>query len=186
MGKYTIKTREYIIEPIDEENIWEGDWAITFKPKDEDPVKIGRATFAGEKMLGAIPIYVELDKEYQNKKHGTEVFKLLIGFAFGFGNIYEIKAETEVENDKARYALEKAGFVHRSTSHGIESFSITKPKTAWLGLYAYIGVLAGLALGIVVGSTWVGLIIGIVIGLGFGTSMDAAARKKREEVTGQK
>jgi len=186
MGKYTIKTKEYLIEPVDESNIWEGEWNITFKPKDESPVQIGKATFAGEKLLGAVPLKVWLEPEYQNKKHGTEVFKLLVDFAFGFGNIYEVTAETDDENDKCRYALEKAGFVHRSTTNHIEKLSIIKPKSVWLSLYVYIGIICGLVLGIVVGSTWVGLAIGIVIGFFIGAAMDANEKKEREKVTGHK
>ena len=109
-SSYTIKTKEFIIEPVDTNDIWEGQWNITLLTE-EKPVQIGTATFAGEKMLGAIPVRVELEPDYRNKKYGTEIFKLLVDFAFGFGNIYEVKAETEVENDKCRYALEKAGFV---------------------------------------------------------------------------
>lgn len=189
MGKkrstYSIKTKEFLIEPIDVTDIWEGMWNITLLTE-EKPVMIGTATFAGEKLLGAVPIRVELKEGYRNKKYGTEVFKLMVDFAFGFGNIYEVKAETEFENDKCRYALERAGFVHRSMSQGIEYFSITKPKSSWLGLYLYIGIIVGLVLGIVINSTWVGLIIGVVIGLAFGTAMDTAAKKEREKVTGQK
>lgn len=185
MGKaYVIKTKEFLIEPVNPEDIWEGLWSITLRG--DEPVKIGTASFAGEKIVGTVPIRVELDEEYRNKKYGTEVFKLMVDFAFGFTNIYEVSAQTELENDKCRYALEKAGFVHRSASHGIEYFSVTKPKSSWLALYLYIGLLVGLALGIILGSVWVGLVIGLVIGLVFGMSMDNVVKKQREKVTGQK
>ncbi len=184
MGKYSIKTKTMLIEPVDSEDIWEGVWNITYKPKDEEPVKIGTATFAGEKLLGTVPISVTLDEEYRNKGYGTEVYKLMTDFAFGFRNIYEVKAVTEEENDKCRYALEKAGFVHRNTAHHIETLSITKPKSAWLALYVYIGLLVGLVLGIVVASMWVGLVIGLVIGLLLGNIMDKNANKEREKITG--
>lgn len=183
-SRFTIKTKEMLIEPVDEANIWEGDWTITIFD-DKKPIKIGTATFAGEKMYGTIPISVTLDEEYRNKKYGTEVYKLMVGFAFGFRDIYEVKAVTEEENDKCRHALEKAGFVHRNTEHHIETLSITKPKSTWLGLYVYIGIIVGLILGIVVGSTWVGLVIGLVIGLFFGAIMDNEAKKAREKVTGR-
>lgn len=184
MGKYSIKTKEMLIEPVDENNIWEGDWNITYRPKDEKPVIIGTANFAGEKMLGTVPISVTLQEDYRNKGLGTEVYKLMTGFAFGFSNIYEVKAVTEEENDKCRYALEKAGFVHRSTEHHQETLSITKPKSAWLALYVYIGFLVGLVLGIVINSVWVGLVIGLVIGLFLGSIMDNNEKKKRTKVTG--
>ena len=185
MGKaYVIKTKEFLIEPVNPEDIWEGLWSITLRG--DEPVKIGTATFAGEKIAGTVPIRVDLDEDYRNKKYGTEVFKLMVDFAFGFSNIYEVSAQTELENDKCRYALEKAGFVHRSASHGVEYFSITKPKSSWLALYLYLGLLVGLALGILISSIWVGLVIGLVIGLAFGMSMDNVVKKQREKVTGQK
>lgn len=185
MGKaYTIKTKEMIIEPVNQEDIWEGLWTITVRG--DEPFKIGTASFAGEKMSGTVPLRVDLDEEFRNKKYGTEVFKLMVDFAFGFSNIYEVSAVTELENDKCRHALERAGFVHRSASHGIEYFSITKPKSSWLALYLYIGLLVGLALGIMLSSIWVGLVIGLVIGLAFGMSMDNVAKKQREKITGLK
>ncbi len=186
MGKYTVKTKEILIEPVDEADIWEGQWTITLTPKDEKPVVIGSLTFAGEKVMGTVPISVTLDEEYRNKGYGTEVYKMMVDFAFGFRDIYEVKAVTEDQNDKCRYALEKAGFVHRNTEHHIETLSITKPKSAWLGLYVYIGVIAGLVIGIVIGSNWVGMVIGIVIGLFVGSIMDSEAKKRREEVLGHK
>lgn len=185
--KYTIKTKEMVITPCNDEDIWNCDWIITVIPdKSEKPFDIGKATFAGEKVLGTIPVKVELEEQYRNKKYGTEAFKLLVDFAFGFKNIYEVCAITEDSNDKCRYALEKAGFVHRSTDKHISTFSIKKPKTSWLGFYMYIGVLCGLALGIVLSSMWVGLVIGLVAGLAMGFALDSASNKEREKVTGTK
>jgi len=189
MGKrsrYTIITKNMVIEPDDKENVWEGDWTISIFDEMKKQIPIGKASFAGVKEYGTIPVRVELDEEYRNRKYGTEAFKLLVDFAFGFKNIYEVKAETDYENDKCRYALEKAGFVHRSKEGHIETLSIIKPRTTWLGLYLYIGVVCGLVIGIVVANSWVGLAIGIVIGLFLGSIMDTAAKKEREKVVGHK
>lgn len=186
-GKYTIKTREFIIEPKSEDNLWDCEWDITLRAtKFTDDVVIGTASFSGEKAFGTIPLTVKLDSEYQNKKHGTEVFKLMSDFALGFKNIYEVEAKTEDENYKCIYALEKAGFVLRQKEHHTEIYSITKPRTTWLGLYLFIGVVTGLMLGFVVGSSWVGLCIGLFLGVLFGAAMDTAANKEREKVTGKK
>lgn len=189
MGKssrYTIKTKDMVIEPIDEQDIWEGDWNIIIFNEINEPIQIGRASFAGVKEYGTVPIKVELKEEYRNKKYGTMAFKLLVSFAFGFKNIYEVKAVTDYDNDKCRYALEKAGFVHRSKEGQTETLSVIKPKTTWLGLYLYIGVVCGLVIGIVVANSWVGLALGIVIGLFMGGIMDTAAKKEREKVVGHK
>jgi len=189
MGKksrFTIKTKKMIIEPVDEANIWEGDWTITVFDEMKKEIPIGKASFAGLKEYGTIPVRIELDEEYRNQKYGTEAFKLLVDFAFGFRHIYEVKAETEVDNDKCRYALEKAGFVFRSKEGQMETLSIIKPKTVWLGLYLYIGIVCGLVIGVVIASTWAGLAIGVVIGLLLGGVMDTAAKKEREKVIGHK
>lgn len=183
-SKYIIKTRDMVIQPLDEENIWEGDWSITIFDE-KKPIQIGTASFSGEKFAGTVPVSVNLDEEYRNKKYGTLAFKLLVDFAFGFRNIYEVKAETPDDNDKCRFALERAGFVHRSTEKHIETLSIKKPKSSWLSLYLYIGIIVGLVLGMVMNITWAGLAIGIFIGLMFGGIMDNEAKKQREKVTGK-
>lgn len=185
--KYTIKTKEIIIEPKDSENIWEGEWTITVIPgKHEEPCVIGTASFAGEKLHGTVPLKVEIMKEYRNQHYGTRVFKLMVDFAFGFKNIYEVSAVTSVDNDGCRHALERAGFVHRNTEHHMETLSVTKPKSSWLGLYLYIGIICGLILGVVFANVWVGLIIGIILGLAVGAKLDSDATHERRAVTGEK
>lgn len=182
-SRYAIKTKEMIIEPVDDTGIWDCDWTITLRK--DTPVQIGTATFRGEKALGAIPVQVFLDEEYRNRDYGTEIYKLLVDFAFGFRNIYEVKGTTDRENYKCVYALEKAGFVLREKNKNIETYSIKKPKTVWMGLYVFIGIICGLMLGVVLGSSWAGLAIGLVFGLLIGGAMDAAANKERARVTGQ-
>lgn len=185
-SRYSIVTKSMVIDPVDESNIWEGDWTITVFDDMKKPIQIGTATFAGNKEYGTVPVSITLDEEYRNKKYGTEAFKLLVDFAFGFRNIYEVQAVTERENDKCRYALEKAGFVYRSKEGAMETLSVKKPKSTWMGLYVYIGLLCGLVIGIVISSNWVGLVIGLVIGLFVGGIMDSAAKKEREKVVGHK
>lgn len=186
INKYKIKTKEMYIEPMDTNDVWEGKWIIMLTPKDEEAVQIGTASFAGEKANGTIPISVELMTEYQNKGYGTQVYKLMVDFAFGYRNIYEISAQTDRDNDKCVYALEKAGFVYRGREERIVNYSIIKPKTTWLGLYLYIGLICGMILGIVIGALWIGLIIGIVIGVVMGGIMESEAKKAREKITGHK
>jgi len=183
-SRFTIKTKEMIIEPLDESNVWEGEWVI--KIIRDKIIEIGKATFAGEKALGTIPLRVDLLEEYQNKGYGTLAFKLLVEFAFGYKNIYEVEAYTVSDNDKCVNALEKAGFVRRKKEGKNETYSVIKPNTTWLGLYIYIGLLAGLVIGIVINIMWAGLVIGLVIGLLIGAIMDGNAKKERERVTGRK
>jgi len=183
-NKYTIKTRELIIEPVNTEDIWEGDWTITLLL--ERPVIIGKASFRGEKQLGAVPLRVELNEGYRNKGYGTEIFKLLVRFAFGFKNIYVVDAVTEMDNDKCIYAMEKAGFVYRKTHEGMVDYSIIKQKSTWLGIYMYMGLLLGLVLVVILGGSWVGLIIGLVLGFTMGTILENQERRAREKVLGRR
>lgn len=182
-SSYTIKTTEMLIAPMDDNDIWEGEWIITLR---DSQIPIGKATFKGPKALGAVPLTVELEERYQNKGYGTEVFKALVRFAFGYKNIYEITAKTDRDNDKCIYALEKAGFVYRKVEDHTEDYSIIKPKSAWLGLYLYIGLLIGLALVLVFGGSWVGLIIGLVLGITGGLVMENKEKRDRERVLGRK
>lgn len=181
---HTIKTKEMIIEPVDDDNIWDGEWTISIK--DEKWIQIGTASFEGPKSLGTIPIRLALGKQYQNKGYGTKAYKLLVDFAFGFKNIYEVQAVTEADNDKCVYALEKSGFVRRSKEGKKETYSIIKPASTWMGLYLYIGIIIGLTIGIVVNAMWIGMVIGLAIGFVIGTVLDNEEKKERERVTGSK
>lgn len=181
---YELTSANLTIAPENAADLWEGKWIIRMK---NDPERIvGHATYAGEKVSGTVPIYVELEERFTNKGYGTEVFKEMVDFAFLHRNVYEVAADVEHENDKCIIALEKAGFVYRGKEGQIEHYSIIKPKTSWLGIYIFIGVVAGLALGIVLNSSWVGLGIGMVVSLLIGANMDAKANKERQSVVGTK
>lgn len=181
-NRFTIKTKEMIIEPVDESDVWEGEWNIILRA--DKPVTIGTASFAGEKMLGAVPVSINLEEKYRNQGYGTLAFKLLVDFAFGYKNIYEVYAVAFADNDACISALEKAGFVRREKNGKTETYSIYKPKTVWLGIYIYIGLIAGLVIGIVINMPWVGLIIGLIIGFILGAILDSDENKKREEALG--
>lgn len=183
-NRYSIKTKELIVEPEDVNDVWEGIWNIYLRG--DQLVQIGTATFKGEKVFGAVPVSICLKEEYCNKGYGTIVFGLLVDFAFGYKNIYEVKAVTESDNDKCIYALEKAGFVRRDKEGKIETYSIIKPKSVWMSVYLYIGLIIGLVLGIVIGIMWVGLVIGLIIGLFIGAIMDSEENKERRKALGER
>ena len=182
-SELTLKSPLIMITPSDEQDLWEKDWIITLAKEPEK--KIGIVHFRGEKALGAVPFHVELEEEYQNKHYGTECIGMIVSWVFHFGNIYEIKAEADRENDKAIKALKKNGFILRSSEGRNEYYSVLKPKTAWTGLYLFIGIALGLILGIIISKLLVGMIVGVVIGVSIGLSMDSAANKEREKVTGK-
>lgn len=182
--KHVVKSPKITIVATDDKDIWNADWNI-YLTEDEEQ-KIGTFSFAGEKVLGTIPIHVQLDEQYRNKGYGTEAIAIMTAWAFHFKNIYEVKAETDRENDKCVKALKKNGFVYREFEGRTEYYSLTRPKTAWTGLYLFLGILLGFILGIVFSHIITGMIVGIVIGVSIGLSMDVAANKEREKVTGKR
>ncbi len=179
---HIIKSPKITISASDDNDLWNKEWIITLTGKDE---KIGTVTFAGVKVLGTIPIHVELDEPYRNKGLGTQAFIMMVDWAFRFSNIYEVTAVTDRENDKCVKALGKAGFVYRSEEGRMATYSITKAKTAWLGLYLFLGIAVGLVLGIIFQHVIAGMIVGVVIGISIGASLDIKANKERQKVTGK-
>lgn len=182
--KQLLKSTHLIIKPSDPQNLWDADWDIYMKSDEEK--KLGTISFAGGKSLGVVPISIQLEERYRNQGYGTEAIKVMVDWAFLHKNVYEITALAEHENDKYIAALEKAGFVYREGDWNKESYSITKPRTTWLGLYLFIGLIAGFLIGILIGSAWLGMGIGMVFSFLIGTSMDKQANKEREKVTGKK
>ena len=171
------------ITPSNMEDMWESDWIIAFRKGEKE--QLGKATFAGEKLFGAVPLYVELHPEYRNRGLGTEIICMLVNWAFLHKNIFELVSKAEHENDKGVNALQKAGFVYRGTDGEVKTYSIIKGKTAWTGVYVIVGILDGMLLGIVLNNLWIGFVIGIIVSLCIGEIMDNNALKYRESVTGK-
>ena len=183
-SKFVVASPEIKIAATDENDPWNQDWEI-FLTKDEK--KIGKLTFAGEKSLGTVPLYVELEEEYRNKGFGTKATIMIVDWLFRFPNVYEVSCEVDRENDKGVKSLRKAGFVNRDGEGGgrMIHYTITKQKTAWTGLYLFLGIAIGLVLGIVLQHPIAGMIAGVVIGVTIGLSMDVKSNKEREKVTGK-
>lgn len=181
-GKYQIKSEIFTITPTDENDLWEKDWIIAFRKGDREI--IGKASFAGEKQLGAIPLYVELLPRYRNQGYGRELIKLLVNWAFLYRNIFEVVVTVDRENDKAVNALERVGFVRREWSGKEETYSIIKEKSNWLGIYIMIGMVVGTLLGIAINYVPVGFCIGMLACILIGKSLDTGEKKYRESVVG--
>ena len=185
--KHVVRSKKIIITASDDNDIWNADWIIALLGDDgEAGEEIGKISFAGDKVLGTVPLHVEIKEAYQSKGYGTEAIALMTAWAFHFRNIYEVSADTDRENDKAVRALKRNGFVYRDFEGRVEHYSLTRPKTAWTGLYLFIGIFLGLILGIVLSHVVTGLIVGIVIGVPIGLSLDMKANKEREKITGKK
>lgn len=182
-SSFCLKTDTLTITPSNEDDLWESDWIIAFRKGEKE--QLGTATFAGEKRLGAVPLYVELLPEYRNRGLGTEIIRMLVNWAFLHRNVFEVISSAEHENGKGVNALQKAGFVYRGSEGAVEKYSIIKEKTAWTGVYVIVGVLNGMLLGVVLNNLWMGFILGIVISLCIGEIMDNKALKYRESITGK-
>lgn len=190
-----LKTKAITITPTDENDVWEKPWNITLNGEtgDEKSVEglltdkiIGTVSLAGEKLLGAVPLYVEIEKPYRNQGYGTQVVRLLVDWIFKFSDIYEIKVKTEHVNDSAIHVLSNCGFVFRDGDRITENYSIEKGYTSWLGLYLFLGFVAGIILGVVLAHALIGLAIGMLAGISIGFSMDKTAEAKRTAITGKK
>lgn len=182
-SSFCLKNDTVMITPSNMEDLWESDWIIAFRKGEKE--QLGTATFAGEKRLGTVPLYVELLPEYRNRGLGTEIIRMLVNWAFLHRNIFEVVSSAEHENDKGVNALQKAGFVYRGSEGAVENYSIIKEKTAWTGVYAIVGILNGMLLGVVLNNLWLGFILGVVVSLCIGEIMDNKALKYRESVTGK-
>lgn len=178
-----LKSDTITITPSNAEDLWESDWIIAFRKGEKE--QIGTASFAGEKLLGAVPLKVELAKEYRNRGLGTEVIKMMVNWVFLYRNIYEVTSQVEHENDRGVNALRKAGFVFRGKEGQMETYSIIKEKTVWTGVYVVVGVVVGMVLGVVLNNVWLGFALGMVVCLCMGAIMDSNALKYRESVTGK-
>ena len=182
-NSFCLKSDTVTITPSNMEDLWESDWIIAFRKGEKE--QLGTASFAGEKLLGAVPLNVELMPKYRNRGLGTEIIRMMVNWAFLHKNVFEIVSKVEHENDKGVNALQKAGFVFRGNEGKVETYSIIKGKTVWTGVYVVIGILVGMILGIVINSVWLGFAIGLGVSLCIGAIMDNDALKYRESVTGK-
>ena len=184
-SKNMLKGNSIFIVPSNEENLWEEPWDIHVK--DGEKEKIGTVSFAGEKARGCVPISIEIpDIHYRNRGFGTQALRLMTEWAFFHRNVFEIETTAEHENSAYIMALQKAGFVYREGTRETEHYSITKQKTSWTALYLIIGIIVGLALGIIVNNGYAGLGVGVFFAVIVGSSMDLKEKHYRESVVGKK
>lgn len=178
-----IKSGDVRIIPTNQDDIWQCDWDVRLKKSD---VRIGKASFAGEKVYGTVPFYFEIEPEYREKGYGTKVCKMLTNWLFHFTNIFEVEGKVQHENDFAIKTLNASDFVLRYTDKDVDTYSIKKEKTVWTGFYVIVGMILGLAGGFFFGNILLGFVAGVVLSFIVGSGMDLRERKYRESVTGKK
>lgn len=180
---YMLNAGQLYIKPENEQDLWEAKWDIFRK---EDNVCIGWVSYEGQKENGRVPISIEILSQYRYKGYGKIVIGVMSDWALLHAKVYEVVAETDKENDAYVFALEKNGFVFRRLNdEKKEIYSKSKQKSAWLGLYIFIGLCIGLALGLFIDNPWAGTSIGLVLGIAVGSSMDAREMKKRKHILGE-
>jgi len=184
-----IKTEHLYIAPAEDfstrNDLYSINWCIYLIKSKKEKVPIGRFHFNGPAQLGSMSFDFELDYEYRYKGYGTEFLKAVSEWALMQKNVYELSCEIPTDCDAAIRAINKAHFVYRKGDKKSEFYSMTRQKTAWMGLYVLIGITVGLALGLIFNNGVIGLIIGMVSGLLCGGVLDSKANKEREAVTGQ-
>ena len=171
--------------------IWYADWKIMLRdPAVIEKICLGVIRFEGEPILGKVNISIDIEERYRNRGYASRALKMMRDHIFWLGDIYEIEAVVDMENDAAIHAFSNAGFVYRHTDNNdgvkTETYSVTKPKTVWSGLYLFIGIIVGLSLGIMMANILIGLVTGVLAGLIVGGVMDSRSLKKRQDVTGRK
>ena len=183
---FELKGDKVIITPKDPTKPFECEWDIILK--DPDRPVIGKLSFEGEKMLGRVPLQIEIfETQNRNRGFGTEAIKMIKEWTLYHKDIYEVTAEVLHENDSAVIAFEKAGFVFRDGTREIEHYSATRQKSSWLGLYAVIGIIIGLLLVILVPSyPFFTFSASMIVCLAAGLGMDARENAHQRKVTGQK
>jgi len=75
--------------------------------------------------------------------------------------------------------------VYRHGDRHVETYTISKPRTSWMGLYLFLGLCIGMALGLVFDSMIVGMVIGMGACIAAGAVMDSKENEKRSNVTGE-
>lgn len=187
--KFSIKADGVEIFPefMDENNksLWNIKW-VSYT-RGESPVKIGNVSFAGEPVRGRLSLIVEPEEGIiDDSREMKTTLRAIVEWAFNQKGIYEIEADALHEDDHRIYLLQAAGLVFRNGTRTLEHYSITKQSTSWTGLYLFIGIIAGFAIGVVLDSMVMGLVIGVFAGFAIGAAMDQKETMKMMETTGEK
>lgn len=186
--KYRIKADHVEIFPElkveGSKSVWDVIW--TGFTRGESPVKVGTISFDGPPERGHVHIVAEPEPEFDGSKEMKTLMRAMVDWAFDQKGVYEIEAEADHEDDKRIDLLQAAGLVYREGSRKIEQYSITKQTTSWIGLYLFIGIIAGFAIGVIIDMMVTGLAIGVFAGLAVGAGLDQKEIVQQREVTGER
>ena len=210
MKKLRLKTKRLVIEPMENEEIenliqnteddhlkkaymemlascnndpehriWYAPWKMCLK---KDNTYIGDLGFKGPVDNYSVEIGYGVLKEYEENGYTTEAVKAVVDWAYTNKDVYFVEAEVEEQNEKSKRVLEKLEFtVH---GEGKEGWLYVKeaPKTSWASIYMCFGAAIGTSLGQSNNNMSMGMCLGIVFGFCIGMSLDAAEKKKREDI----
>jgi len=186
--KYRIKADMVDIFPKlkseDNKSIWNIEWTGYTR---EDPArKVGTVSYEGEPKRGRLKLVAEAEPEFKDSREMKTLLKAMVDWTFNQKNAYEIEAVTDHEDDSRIYMLQAAGFVYRDGTRQTDNYSVTKQRTSWTGLYLFIGIIAGFAIGVVIDMMVTGLAIGVFIGIAIGAALDQKEVAEQREVTGER
>ena len=165
-----------------EESLWAIPWEMILK-KDQTP--IGDLCFKGAPQKGTVELGYGIDKAYEGQGLTTEAVGAMLDWAFAQTGVYAVEAETAPGNTASQKILEHHSFVPHGEGQEGPRFRREKPKTSWMTVYMCFGISIGMALGSLMGNVSIGMCYGIAAGVLLGTAMDASAKKRRAEVTGE-
>ncbi|WP_029319111.1 hypothetical protein [Butyrivibrio sp. AE3004] len=165
-----VETKNFIIQPQNMQNPWNGEWQICLKREHHE--KVGSLCFEDVVAPGEMLLRSTLVPSYDKAKYIEEIYFAISRFVFNYSDTKELHTDCRHENDHHVRGLEKSGFVYRECKDGTDHYSIKKQKTGWTGLYIFIGIVAGFMAGIVISNLWIGTISGVIIGTLIGYLMD--------------
>ncbi len=174
--RFPLVTDRLLLQPAEPGGLWNTGWTV--RKRDGEQETIGSLYPESLKTPGEIGIRVELEPEYRDQGFGTEIFYAMAKFVFRFRDLREISAVCPHENDRCLRALNKAGYVYREHLDGMDRYSMTRPRTAWTGIYVAVGVFAGFILGIVLSNPVAGFVTGVLAGVVIGILLDNREKRR--------
>ncbi|SHH70364.1 hypothetical protein SAMN02745229_00875 [Butyrivibrio fibrisolvens DSM 3071] len=175
---FPIETRHFKLMPCDVKE-YLGKWTISLK--DGNQKDVGNIHFEDTQFKGEVKIFVELLPEYEEPKYIEEIFFMMARFVFRDPEIGTIRTQCDHENEDWIKGIEKAGYVYREFKDGYDQYSMNKQKTSWMGLYMFLGMIAGFIIGITFSNLWAGTISGVLTGSGIGYLLDKKTNIRKDK-----
>lgn len=167
-----------------ENGIWYTCWDIALKHDEKQ--SIGVVYFDGPAEYGIVKLSFACENRYKWERVIADALRLVSEWALVQDGVYEIDTYIPTSEDGYIRNAERADFIYREEVDGIEFYSKEKPPSSWMGLYLFIGLIAGFIVGYVFSSMIIGMAVSVIAGILVGGILDQKETVARENVTGQK